>query len=191
MPAILLTPPAAEPIALADAKNFLRVEHDADDALIAALIAAARGAVERSTRRLLITQTWRIVLDRWPKLERDRPCSLNSPVNPLQSITAARIFAEDGSAEAIDTAVFALDKASAPARIDCSPFNIPSPGRALAGIELDVVAGYGAAADVPAPLAQAVRVLVAQSYEHRDRIDSGTLPDAVARLLAPFRVFLL
>ena len=51
MSAILLTAPAAEPWSVADAKAFLRVEHDDDDAIIAALIAAARNHVEALTRR--------------------------------------------------------------------------------------------------------------------------------------------
>ena len=46
MSAILLIPPSAEPWSVAEAKAFLRVEHDDDDAVIAALIAAARGHVE-------------------------------------------------------------------------------------------------------------------------------------------------
>jgi uncharacterized phiE125 gp8 family phage protein len=51
MPAVLLTPPVAEPLSLEDAKLFLRVEHDTDDELIASLIAAARGEIELATRR--------------------------------------------------------------------------------------------------------------------------------------------
>ena len=57
MSAILLTPPAAEPWTVAEAKAFLRVEHDDDDAIIASLIAAARGQIEALTRRALMTQT--------------------------------------------------------------------------------------------------------------------------------------
>jgi uncharacterized phiE125 gp8 family phage protein len=72
MAAILLDPPASEPLSLAEAKNYLRVEHGADDALIAAMIAAARIQVESLTRRALVTQSWRIVLDRWSPTARPR-----------------------------------------------------------------------------------------------------------------------
>ena len=51
MPSILLTGPAAEPVMLAEAKLFLRVEHDDDDDLIGALIAGSRIHVEAATRR--------------------------------------------------------------------------------------------------------------------------------------------
>lgn len=67
MPAILLTPPAAEPLSLAQAKAFLRVEHDDDDELIAALIAGSRLHIEAQTRRALMTQSWRLVRDAWPQ----------------------------------------------------------------------------------------------------------------------------
>lgn len=186
MPVILLSPPASEPLSLAEAKQFLRVEHADDDDLIEALTAAARGAVEQAARRVLIAQTWRIVLDRWPASGR-----IASPVNPLQSITAARVLAADGAEGEIDLAAFSLDAASAPAAIAFSRAQIAEPGRALAGIEIDVLAGYGEAADVPPPLRQAVRLLLAGSYEHRDAMPGDALPDAVAALVAPFRVLTL
>jgi uncharacterized phiE125 gp8 family phage protein len=86
MPSILLIAPAVEPISLAEAKAFLRVEHDDDDDVIAALIAGARLYVEGQTRRALITQSWRLVRDAWPQCGRIevRPA-------PLQALDAARI----------------------------------------------------------------------------------------------------
>lgn len=51
MPSHLIAAPAIEPITLAEAKLFLRIEHDDEDTAIAALIAAARQHVEMATRR--------------------------------------------------------------------------------------------------------------------------------------------
>ncbi len=106
MSATLLTAPAAEPLSVADAKAFLRVEHDDDDAVIAALIAAARNHVEALTRLGLLTQTWRIVLDRWPGRGRLMP-----RLGPLQSVAAARIYHEANVASVIAAARFAADPA--------------------------------------------------------------------------------
>src|SRR3954464_5988323 len=107
MPAILLTPPTAEPWSVAEAKAFLRVEHDDDDAVIAALIAAARGHVEALSRRALLVQRWRCVLDAWPANGRVDP-----RIAPLRSLIAARVFDRGNNPHAIDAAGFVIDAAA-------------------------------------------------------------------------------
>ena len=92
MSSILLTPPAVEPVTLADAKAYLRVDNDDDDAVISALIAGARAHVEAQTRRALITQTWRLVRDAWPGDGR-----IAVLPSPLQQVTAARVYRFDGT----------------------------------------------------------------------------------------------
>src|SRR3954468_22456011 len=136
MPAILLIPPAAEPWSVAEAKAFLRVEHDDDDAVIAALIAAARGHVEALSRRALLVQRWRCVLDAWPASGR-----LDPRIGPLRAVIAARTFDAGGNAHDIDTETFVVDAA---ANVIASPcWAMPLPGRNHAGIELDIELGYG------------------------------------------------
>ncbi|MEQ1619683.1 MAG: head-tail connector protein, partial [Terricaulis sp.] len=61
----ILTPPASEPITLAEAKLFLRIDQTAEDPLITTLIAAAREAVEVACGRALITRRVRESLDIW------------------------------------------------------------------------------------------------------------------------------
>jgi uncharacterized phiE125 gp8 family phage protein len=187
MSAILLTPPSAEPWTVADAKAFLRVEHDDDDAIVASLIAAARSQVEALTRRALLTQTWRFVLDRWPADGRFAP-----RMGPLHSVIAARVYDTANNASAIDLESFVVDTA---ANIIASPsWALPAPGRSTAGIELDLQLGYGAlASDVPDPLRHAVRMLVAHWYENRAAIGAGAamLPAGVGALIAPYRVLSL
>jgi uncharacterized phiE125 gp8 family phage protein len=189
MSAILLIPPTAEPWSVAEAKVFLRVEHGDDDAVVAALIAAARGHVEALTRRALLVQRWRFVLDTWPASGR-----LDPRMGPLRSVIAARVFDAAGSAHSVDIETFIVD---APANIIASPWwALPQPGRTTAGIELDVELGYGAlATDVPDALRHAIRMLVAHWYENRGLAAIGPsaamLPGGLGALIAPYRVLSL
>ncbi len=189
MSAILLTAPEAEPLSVADAKAFLRVEHDDDDAVIAALIAAARNHIEALARLGLMTQTWRIVLDRWPQDGRIRP-----RLGPLQSVSAARVYNEANAASPIDAGRFIVDAASG--TIAAPGWSLAVPGRAAAGIELDVVIGFGAqASDVPQVLLQAIRMLVSHWYENRSLVAIGQtvamLPPSVNAMISSYRVMSL
>lgn len=53
----LITPPTEEPLALAVAKQYLRVTHSLEDALITQQILSARRICEEASRRSFITQT--------------------------------------------------------------------------------------------------------------------------------------
>lgn len=184
MPAYLLTAPAAEPLSLAEAKQVLRVEHADDDDLIGALIRGARGHVEAATRRALITQTWRHVLDAWPT-----GGEMAMSPSPLREVLAARVYQSSGATQPLDAGVFAPDLARDRLLFDATA--VPAPERTHAGIEIDVRVGYGADADaVPEPLRQAMRLLVAHWYELRGVVASGQgapLPENIRALIAPFR----
>ena len=185
MPSILLTPPAAEPLLLAEAKDFLRVETADDDPLIAALISAARLHVEARTGLALVTQSWRMVFDCWPANGRitGRPA-------PLQALAAARVFDFDGESRAIDTQAFVSDASTS--TLSFIPWALPMPTQIAAGIELDITAGFGdAASDVPEPLRQAIRLLVAHWYENRAPVAgavAAVAPANAAALIAPYRM---
>ena len=60
------TQPALEPITLNEAKAHLHVTYTDEDALIAAIITAARQYVEEHTWRAILTQTWNLFLDQMP-----------------------------------------------------------------------------------------------------------------------------
>ncbi|MCW5680548.1 MAG: head-tail connector protein [Xanthobacteraceae bacterium] len=183
MPAILILPPAAEPLSLAEAKAWLRISHDDEDALVQSLLSSARIQAETQTRRALMTQRWRIVLDRWPVSGK-----ISAPVTPLRALVAARVRNMAGEAETLDTDLFMLNAASAPGEIVFDAGRVVHPGQLAAGIEIDIEAGYGAAADVPADFKQAIRLLLTRAYENRDASGDDGLPPAVSALLAPHRV---
>jgi uncharacterized phiE125 gp8 family phage protein len=191
MSSILLTGPAVEPVTLAEAKAYLRVEHDDDDEVISALIAGARVHIEAQTRRALITQTWRLTRDVWPIDGR----ILILPA-PLRELAAARVVMLNGSSQSISPSVFSADRAGAPAILAFGLGALPMSDRPVAGIELDIEVGYGdTPADVPAPLRQAIRFLLAHWYENRGATTIGhevaVLPYTITALIAPYRVLAL
>ncbi|AXS39961.1 head-tail connector protein [Breoghania sp. L-A4] len=181
MASILISPPAAEPLTLEEAKLFLRLDSSDEDALVSALIAAARGHVEAATGRALIHQGWRVFRDGWPSRR-----IVRLPRAPLASVDAVTVYDADGAAELLDAALYSADGATAPARLVVSD-EAPEPGLSVNGVAIDITAGYGAsAADVPQPLRLAVRRLVAHWYERRET--EGSIPPNVAALLAPYRI---
>ncbi len=69
----------------------------------------------------------------------------------------------------------------------------PQPGKVANGIEIDFTAGYGATpSHVPAPIRQALLLLVAHWYERRDPIEVGSpetvIPQPVSQLLDLYRM---
>ena len=185
MASILLTPPAVEPLSLAEAKAFLRIETAEDDPLIAAFISAARLHVETQTGLALVTQSWRMVLDCWPTNGRVavRPA-------PLQALTAARVFDFDGEVRAVDARAFVPDLSTS--TLSFKPWAVPMPTRIAAGIEFDIAVGFGdAAGDVPEPIRQAIRILVAHWHENRAIVAGAAVapvPSNAAALIAPYRM---
>jgi uncharacterized phiE125 gp8 family phage protein len=184
MSPILIVPPAAEPVTLAEAKLYLRTASPDEDDLILALIRAARHLVEAAGNRLLVSQTWRLLCDAWPP-----GGMLRLPLGPVMAVAAARVRATQGPAMVVDEGALRLEPGSDPPLLRLAG-PLPAPQWPHAGIEIDLVAGYGAPADVPEPLRQAVLMLVARWFENRgDAASHGDarLPADVLALLAPFR----
>lgn len=207
MPMQLITPPAAEPVALAEAKLHLRVDFDEDDALIQALISAARQAAEMLTQRQLVTARWRMVLDSFPG------CGLMGvpagqtftlpghsiliPKSPLQSVLEIRYLDMAGVLQVMPSAHYTVDKACEPARItpvfgQIWPVALPQIG----AVSVTFDAGYGSAADVPEGLKSWIKLRLGSLYAHREEVASmargriDPLP-FVDGLLDPYKVPLI
>ena len=170
---VLSKPPAGasvEPVTIAMAKAFLRVEDDIDDALIAALIQAAREKGESLSRRAFLTQTLTQVLDAWPG---DYRIVLRRP--PLLSVTSVK-YTIDGAAEASTWTDYSVDIKNEPGVIHLN--SVPNDTLEESGaIVVTYTAGYGAAGtDVPEVLRLAMLMLVAYWYESRD---AGGVPENI------------
>jgi uncharacterized phiE125 gp8 family phage protein len=188
MALVLTTAPTVEPVTLAEAKAHLRVDGSAEDTLIGSLIITSRLHVEAALGLALITQGWSYFIDAWPAGPQ-----LSLPLRPVQSIAAVKVYAADETVTTLPSDSYVLDGASTPARlVRQGSLAWPKPGRPGNGIEIAFIAGYGSDADsVPAPIRQAILLLVAHWHEHREPVAIGqanaSAPSAVSELLFPYR----
>lgn len=188
----LITAPTEEPVTLVEAKAWIRVDGATEDALIGALITAARQYVERQAQIAILPQTWRAQFDCWPDAAPDGrggflPPVLQLPRPPLVSVTTLKYFPADGSDQVtMDAAEYQVDDVSYPGRVAPAPdesWPALASGR-LGAVQIDYVAGYANPAAVPMCIRQAILLIVAHWYEHRESVLTGTISKEVEQSAA-------
>ena len=197
----LVTPPAAEPVTVAEARAWLRLDTADDDATLSSLITAARQAAEEYLRRSLVTQTWRLTLDgssargEWYPgvydlpvnyFDGDLPRSLDLPRGPVQAVASVTTYGTDN----VGTVFAPVGYRLADARLLLNPNSYwPGSLRPQGGTEVVYAAGYGDAAAVPRPIRQGILIHVASLFEERGMCDDAHgLPPGCASLYSPYRV---
>ena len=151
------------------------------------LIVTSRAHVEGALGLALITQTWRMTLDQWPANG-----IVEIGIAPVKAVTAVRARMIGAAAIALPLPGFAVDLGLRPARIALRPGTVPLTTEPIGGIEIDLSAGYGVApTDVPAPIRQALLLLVSHWYETREPAlfghEATHIPYTVSDLLHPYR----
>jgi uncharacterized phiE125 gp8 family phage protein len=178
-----LTGPTDEPVTLAEAKAHLRVDHDAEDALIRRLIRAARLASERYTGCLWLAQTVELG---YPPAEVRPGRPLPLPVAPLRAVVAVRYLDGAGQLQTLAPERYQSRLASNP------PLLAPARGlgwptldfTALEPFRVEVDAGYPSRDQVPDDCKAAILIAVAHLYAERgDAPESADLPATSRRLL--------
>ncbi len=195
----IVSEPGNEPLTTAEAKSHMRVDIADDDTLIDTYVTAARQWVEQFTRRALITQTWDYFLDAWPAAgDDDGGDRIILPMPLLQSATSVKYTDTAGTVTTLSSGLYQVDTDSVPGRIllndgESWPSETLRTGN---GVEGRFVAGYGdASTAIPTPIIQAMRLLVADMYEHREETIVSNAQNSVNRLgwgmtalLWPYRV---
>lgn len=180
--------PAAEPLTTAQAKAHLVVESafTDDDTLIGTLITVARAYVEDYTGCQIYTATWVYRLDGFPSYE------IRLPKPPLQSVTSVAYVDTSGTAQTLTaTTDYTVDQYGIPGRIvPAYGCTWPSTYGHVNDVTITYTAGYGDAdAEYPAPMIHAMKLIIGELYEHRERFIVGDAPHefpTVDRLLASY-----
>jgi len=164
----VITPPATEPVTLAEAKVDLRVDHTDDDALITGLIVAARAEAELLSRRALINRTLEMSLCGWPSTGK-----IYLPYPPVVSVTSVTYYDINNVLQTMTAGDYILIADVEPGVVALG-YNKTWPTaslREVSPVRVRWVAGYGAeASDVPNRYQVLIRSLVAVRYESRDEL---------------------
>lgn len=186
----LLIPPAIEPVDLAYAKTFLRVDHDHEDGVISDMIAAGRERVEAMTGHALIS---RRVKRSWPV---DAARVLTLTPKPVLDVHALRVVSQSGDVITVPSAAYTVETRSGITRICLSDgrnwqgFSSDLASdltRQIVSVEAEYSCGFGELiSDVPHAFRQAILMLTAQSYEYRDHGVKPPTPMMVEAVLMPY-----
>jgi uncharacterized phiE125 gp8 family phage protein len=181
-----LTPPAVEPVTLAEAKQHLRVDTDTDDGYISSLITAAREWCEAYCDETFIHAQYRMTLDSFPiEIELPRPPMAASGTVTTVSITYTM---ESQSTATLSTDEYRVDRDSVPGVLRTT-YNGSWPSHLLDYNAVTVTWWGGRGSDgtsVPQRMKNAILWLVGMWYERRmaaDGINLSEIPFGVKSLL--------
>lgn len=197
MPLVLVSEPAAEPISLIEAKEHLRVDGNDDDALILALVAAARQYAETICRRVFVTQSWKLVLDAFPSPHRNfsdanyyganwsiapgpimmarrygaTGYEIYPGVPPLQSVESIRYIDTDGASQTLDPSTYKVDTNTPKGRIvPAYGTTWPLTRQEIDAVEISFTSGYGDAMSVPRGIKSWMLIRLATLYANREEV---------------------
>jgi uncharacterized phiE125 gp8 family phage protein len=182
--------PSGWPLSLDEAKRQLRVLHSAEDTLIQSLIERAtefmQGHMGRNgvLARALLTQSYEYRIDAFPLDFSARICL---PLPPLQTVESVKYVDNDGVTQTVDAARYVVDVGHQVGRVHLAYGEYWPAARLEPGaVRIRYTCGYGAAADVPATVKQAMLMLITQWFENRD--GGGDIPAATDILIGHARI---
>jgi uncharacterized phiE125 gp8 family phage protein len=165
----LLAAPASQPVSLEVAKEHLRIAPDDTDldAEVGRLIRSATARAEKITQRALAVQSWRLILDKFPR------GAISIPLPPLKSVEAIAYTDAAGVDQVLDESAYVVNPFGligqvTPAMSKCWPVTAP---QAMA-LRIDFTAGYDA---VPEDIVAAILLLVGHLDQNREAATTGTL----------------
>lgn len=178
---VLTIPPATEPVSLSEALLHLRVVDTAENNYVLSLITTARQWCEEYTNNAFITQTWTAT--------GRQLCDPIQLLSNVQSVSSVKYLDSDNTQQTLATSEYNVVKSGLIGEI-VRAYNgtYPSVYTHPEAVEIVFIRG-GAVA--PAPVKQAILLLVGHYYENRETTSPLTikdLPMAANSLLAPYKI---
>lgn len=153
-----------------EVKNYLKVDDATDDALIAAMLKAARQAVEARQNISTLTKTIVQKLERFPssyKVATDYENVIKLLVYPVVSVSSITYLDENGALQTLAQNLYEVDtyRGIIGEAVDQ---DFPDTYLSLNDVTITYTAGFGTAAtDCPSDIRIAVLKLIANMYDNR------------------------
>lgn len=166
----LVTPPAANPVTLAEAKAHLRVTSSDTDAIIDSMVKAATRYSEIFLGRAFVEQKWDLYLDEFPTAE------IKIPLPPLIGVESISYYDTLGSLQNVDVADYYVDNASQPGWVVPQlDLTWPDTLSAINSVIIRFSAGYIDNSSPPLPnvpfdIKAAILLLLGTMFEHREDV---------------------
>jgi uncharacterized phiE125 gp8 family phage protein len=176
----LVTAASERAVTVSLAKQHLRVDHADEDELIGNLVDLAIDTIEQSCNTSLVTQTWDMILPRFP-------CgSFYLPRSPVASITSITYYDIANVLQTLTLATYVDQLLSAkPAELHLKyGYSWPCTYSRPNAVTVRYVAGFGTEAAVPPALKAAALMLVGDLYENRSSVITGTISAEIAAVAA-------
>tara|TARA_Y100001963_G_C6640388_1_gene380658 strand:+ start:162 stop:821 length:660 start_codon:yes stop_codon:yes gene_type:complete len=186
----LQTAPSATAVSLAEAKTHLRIDSTftTDDTYITTLIDVATAAAENYMGLKIMAQSWFLDIDAFPSYF---DLLIASPKADA-TINAITYFDANNASQTLAASNYFVDSTRKPVRIYESPDgNFPSTYERPNAVTVDFALGYSTAGDVPAPIRQAILLMIGSYYETRQTVSDRTykeIPQTAEYLLQPYRI---
>lgn len=180
---VVTVPAFLDPIELSEMKAFLKVEGTDEDSVIEAIISTATKFVEEHTGRSLMTQTRVMKMDYFP-------CSstIELMYGPVQSVVIT-YYDEDATEQTLNSSEYWTELTARIPRVVVKN-NWPSTEDERPGaVTITTVCGYTNKTNVPRPIRDAIKMIGAHLFEHREQNSSSNLYDVpfdALTLLNPF-----
>lgn len=189
---------STEPVTLAEAKLWIRhglaTSDTSEDAMINAMISAARLLAEEKCKRAFVNHTYEMVLDAFPD---ESTGEISLPRPPLSTtasdLTITYYNTTDGLTTTVGATAITIDYKSEPGRVH------PSYGNEWPTDAIDrpdaITVAYKAGNNsvCPEPVKSWIKLKVAGYYAQREAFVTGTIKSDMSRdfidgLLDPFRI---
>lgn len=157
------TEPTWEPVTLAEAKDFCRIDHSDEDAVVETLITAARQTLERMLGRAIPQQTITAYYSCfWDTFELPRAA-------PLVSVTSLKYLDVDGVEQTASSSLYDVYTVPEPGEVRLAyDATWPTHRVTTDPVYIAYVCGWAGAGDIPATIKQGILLLVGHWYENRE-----------------------